>query len=382
MEFRDLKKQYKILKKDIDDSIQSVLQSASFISGKEVGILEEELSSYTQVKHCITCANGTDALSLILMALDINEKDAIFVPNFTFFASAEVISFQGATPIFVDVDERTFNIDIDSLERAIKKVISEGKLEPKIIIPVDLFGLCADYKRIQEIAKKYNLFVLEDCAQGFGSSINGKKACSFANAAITSFFPAKPLGCYGDGGAIFTNDDEMATKIRSLCVHGKGDNKYDNIRIGRNSRLDTIQAAILRVKLKAFIDYELEDVNKAANLYNNLLIDKVKKPIIKEGYLSSWAQYTIILKDKSQRENLSEYLKENGVPSMVYYPKSLSNQIVFKDIKEYVDLSISNSLCDKVLSLPIHPYIEEEEVKKVCDLVNSFIKRNKEEEKL
>ena len=276
IQFRDLKAQYKRYEKEINAAIQEVIDSAAFIGGKAVGELESRLAEYVGVKHCISCANGTEAMTLVMMAWDIKEGDAVFVPDFTFFSTGEIVSFRGATPVFVDVDRDTFNIDTEKLEKAIQRVLEEGELTPKVIIPVDLFGLPADYPEIERIAKKYDLLVLEDGAQGFGGSINGQKACSFGDAATTSFFPAKPLGCYGDGGAIFTNDDELAELLRSYKVHGKGENKYDNIRIGVNSRLDTIQAAILNVKLTAFIDHELDDVNRIYKLYTEKLRDVVR----------------------------------------------------------------------------------------------------------
>ena len=251
MEFRDLRKQYVALKDEIDSGIQEVINATAFISGSQVETLEKELAEYVGVKHCVTCANGTDALSMALMAWNLKAGECAFVPDFTFFASGETVSFEGATPIFVDVDERTYNMDPVKLETAIQKVLVEGKLIPRVIVAVDLFGLPADYDMIRPIADKYGLKILEDGAQGFGGEIDGKKACSFGDISTTSFFPAKPLGCYGDGGAIFTNDDDVDAYLRSIRVHGKGSFKYDNVRIGWNSRLDTIQAAILLPKLHA-----------------------------------------------------------------------------------------------------------------------------------
>ena len=248
MQFRDLKQQYQALKNEIDEAMIKVAGDCNFISGAQVAELEKELAEYVGVKHCITCANGTDALSIAMMAWGIGEGDAVFVPDFTFFSSGEIVSHCGATPIFIDVDSDTYNISCDSLEKAIERVKAEEVLTPKAIIAVDLFGLPADFDNIKPIADKYNLLVLEDGAQGFGSEIRGKKACSFGDIATTSFFPAKPLGCYGDGGAVFTDDDELAALMQSIRVHGKGKMKYDNVRIGLNSRLDTIQAAILCVK--------------------------------------------------------------------------------------------------------------------------------------
>lgn len=370
VEFRDLKAQYQRYKNEIDNAIQKVLTNADFIGGNEVKILEERLATYVGVKHCITCANGTEAMSLVLMAWDIEEGDAVFVPDFTFFSTGEVVSFRGATPVFVDVNRDTFNIDTAKLEKVIQRTIKEGKLTPKAIIPVDLFGLPADHHEIDRIAKEYGLLVLEDGAQGFGGSINGKKACSFGDAATTSFFPAKPLGCYGDGGAVFTNNDELAELVRSYKVHGKGKNKYDNIRIGVNSRLDTIQAAVLNVKLTAFIEHELDDVNRIYHMYTERLNGVVETPVIPKGYVSSFAQYTIKLKNKLQRDTLQARLKEQGIPSMVYYAKPMHKQKAFANLEfSEEDFQVTNELCDIVLSLPMHPYLTEEDVERVSKII-------------
>lgn len=376
MQFRDLQKQYQVLKKDMNTEIQKVLTQANFISGSQVAELEQMLADYVGVKHCITCANGTDALSLALMVWNIGPGDAVFVPDFTFFSTGEVVAARGAVPIFVDVDINTFNIDINSLEKAILTVQEEAKLKPRVIAPVDLFGCPADYDKLLSIAKKYDLLVLEDGAQGFGGNLQGKKSCSFGDISTTSFFPAKPLGCYGDGGAVFTDNDEWARLLKSYRIHGKGDNKYDNVRIGLNSRLDTLQAAILKVKLKAFADYELEAVNRVAEKYESRLKDTVKVPKIAEGYYSSWAQYTIQLESREQRDGLQIYLKELNIPSMIYYPKPMHMQEAFEgmDVKK-VELDITKKLCDTVLSLPIHPYMSDEEIEKVCEAVTAFTKR-------
>ncbi|WP_347564852.1 DegT/DnrJ/EryC1/StrS family aminotransferase [Clostridium intestinale] len=375
MEFRDLKSQYERYKNEIDSAIQKVLIQGNFIGGKEVKELEDSLADYVGVKHCITCANGTEAMTLLMMAWDIKEGDAVFVPDFTFFSTGEIVSFRGATPIFVDVDRNTFNIDIVKLERAIQETVREGKLNPKVIIPVDLFGLPANHYEIEKIARKYNLLILEDAAQGFGGNINGKRACSFGNAATTSFFPAKPLGCYGDGGAIFTNNDDLAKLINSLKVHGKGDSKYDNVRIGVNSRLDTIQAAILNVKLKAFINHELEEVNNIYLTYNKLLNGVVETPLIPEGFYSSFAQYTIKLKDKKQRDELKGVLEANGVPSMIYYINPMHKQQAFANLENnYDDFKVTNELADIVLSLPMHPYMSINDVKLICGVIKEYIK--------
>jgi UDP-2-acetamido-2-deoxy-ribo-hexuluronate aminotransferase len=373
MQFRDLKKQYQILKPEIDKGIMDAIDSGAFIMGKEVRELETALAEYVGVKHCISCANGTDALTLALKTWNLKAGEAVFVPDFTFFATAEVVSMEGATPIFVDVDKDTFNMCPIALEKAIKRTIEEGELTPRVITTVDLFGLPANYPAICKIADKYNLLILEDGAQGFGGSIDGKMACSFGDISITSFFPAKPLGCYGDGGAVFTDNEEWANNINSLRVHGKGSFKYDNVQIGVNSRLDTIQAAILLPKFKAFIEYELDNINKAASLYTEKLKGIVKTPTIPESYYSSWAQYTLILENKEQRDALQAHLKEQGIPSMVYYPKALHNQTAYKHLGyEKGSSPVAEMLAECVLSLPIHPYIEEVDIEKVCRNVLSF----------
>lgn len=353
-DFIDLKAQYNALKEQIDLRIHKVLDHGQYIMGPEVKELEAALSDYVGVKHTISCANGTDALSLALMALGINEGDAVFCPTFTFFATAEVVAYAKATPVFVDSDTDTFNLCPIDLEKRIQSVIKDGQLTPKAIIAVDLFGLPADYEAISKIAQKYGLRVIEDAAQGFGGEINGKRAGSFADIATTSFFPAKPLGCYGDGGALFTNDDELAALIRSLRIHGKGADKYDNVRIGMNSRLDTIQAAVLLEKLKAFPS-ELVNRNKAAQKYNDDLSNLFKVPTVPNGYLSSWAQYTIITQD---RDKTIEYFKEQGIPSMVYYRECLHLQTAF-DYLGYAegDFPVAELLSKQVLSLPMHGYL-------------------------
>lgn len=376
MEFRDLKKQYQVLKPQIDEKVQSVCASAHYISGPEVAELEKELAEYVGVKHCITCANGTDALTLALKAWGIGKGDAVFVPDFTFFSSGECPAAEGATCVFVDVDERTYNLDAVKLEEAILKVKKEGKYTPKVVVAVDLFGLPADYNAIKPICEKYGLFLLEDGAQGFGGEINGKRACSFGDISTTSFFPAKPLGCYGDGGAVFTDNDEWAALLKSYAVHGKsGDDKYNNIRLGLNSRLDTIQAAILQVKLKAFKDYEVKNINKVAQFYNEEfkfagLDKKLVLPEIKDGYLSSWAQYTIQLPEGTDRAALQSKLKEVGIPSMVYYMKPMHLQGAFTGTDSAIaDCTVTEKLCKTVLSLPLHPYMEVKDVSFVVEKI-------------
>ena len=428
MEFRDLKKQYQVLREEMDRAVLDAMASGAYIMGPEVRELEQQLAEYVGVKHCLTCANGTDALTLALKAWGIGPGDAVFVPDFTFFSSAEVVPLEGATPVFVDVCEETFNIDSADLERAVKEVLAEGRLRPRVVVAVDLFGLPADYQAVRAVADKYGLLILEDGAQGFGGSIErfpvkpgmteevmagaphvmagcdrpSKRACSFGDIATTSFFPAKPLGCYGDGGAVFTDNDEWAALINSYRVHGKGTFKYDNVRIGLNSRLDTLQAAVLQVKFKAFAEYELDDINTAAEKYTERLKDIVATPVIPTGFRSSWAQYTIKLKDAAQRDALQAALKAEGIPSMVYYPKPLHLQTAFADPHvglrppqddkgrgwppqddslsfraepRNLDLCpVATSLCSRVLSLPLHPYITEEQIDTVCNAIRKFLR--------
>jgi len=376
MQFRDLQRQYEKLKPEIDGAVMKVMADSNFISGNQVTELEKDLADYVGVKHCITCGNGTDALSLALMTWNIGQGDAVFVPDFTFFASGETVAFEGATPIFVDVEKDTFNMDIQSLEQAIQKVKEEGRLVPRVIVAVDLFGQPADFIKIKVIAEKYGLLILEDAAQGFGGKIEDKMACSFGDIACTSFFPAKPLGCYGDGGAVFTDNDTWDQLLRSYRVHGKGTDKYDNVRIGMNSRLDTIQAAVLQVKFTAFKEYEVEAVNVVARAYSASLKDLVQVPKVKEGFYSSWAQYSILLKDKEQRDGLQDYLKDNGIPSMIYYRKPMSEQGAFRNIDcVKVELPNTKNLCDRVLSLPMHPYMDIVEINKVIDTIKQFFKQ-------
>lgn len=375
MEFRDLKKQYQTLKPQLDEAIGKVLTDCNFISGKQVEELEKNLTQYVNVPYCVTCGNGTDALTMALKVWGVQAGDAVFVPDFTFFASAETIAFEGATPIFVDVEEDTFNIDPAKLEEAIERILQEKTFTPKGIVAVDLFGLPANYAKLEKIAKKYNLFLLEDGAQGFGGTFQGRKVGSFGDLATTSFFPAKPLGCYGDGGAIFSHNSDTTEFLRSLRVHGKGSYKYDNVRIGWNSRLDTLQAAILQVKLKAFEEYELQAVNQVAKFYTDRLDKLVKTPIVPEGYTSSWAQYTITLENREQRDSLQQALKEQGIPTMIYYPIPLHKQKAFSGLTGQLDdFPVTEKLCDCVLSLPMHPYLQVDEIDIVCSAIQKFLK--------
>lgn len=368
MEFRDLKEQYRRLKAEIDAGIQEVIESTAFILGKPVAELEDRMAEYVGRRHCIGVANGTDALQLALMIWGIGPGDAVFTSDFTYFASAGTSSILGATPILVDIDLSTFNMSPDALEEQIRRVLAEGKLTPRAVVPVDLFGQPADYDRILPIAEKYGLKVLEDGAQGFGGSIRGKLACSFGDMSTTSFFPAKPLGCYGDGGAIFTDDDETDARLRSLRAQGKSPaDKYDNREIGMNSRLDTLQAAILLPKFKAFVEHEIDDVNRVADWYTARLKDRFITPTVLPGFLSSWAQYTILLQDREARDATQKKLKENGIPSMIYYPRGLHQQEAYRWMRlsdeMYPNTVKATQTC---LSLPMHPYLTEEEADRIC----------------
>lgn len=376
MQFRDLKTQYTVLKDEMDKAILDVVASSAYVMGPKIKEMEIAFADYVGTKHCIACNSGTDALLLALKAWDVKPGDAVFVPSFTFFASAEVIAMQGATPVFVDVDKDTFNIDVADLERKIEQTLKAGKLTPRVVIAVDLFGLPADFKSVRKVADKYHLYVLEDGAQGFGGRIGDKKACTFGDISTTSFFPAKPVGCYGDGGALFTDNDEWAALMESYHIHGKGSDRYDNVRIGMNSRLDSIQAAILIVKLKAFKDYELVDVNKVAARYTEKLKGVVKTPVVPEGFYSSWAQYTLQLKDKEQRAGLQAALKALDIPTAIYYPIPMHRQTAFS----YLNLDdnrcpVSDQLADTVISLPIHPYLNEKDQDLICQVVCDFLKK-------
>lgn len=369
MQFRDLRAQYEALKSEIDAGIQAVIDSSAFILGKPVAELEEKLAAYVGRKHCVACGNGTDALQLALMIWEIGPGDAVFTSDFTYFASAGTTSILRGTPILVDIDLATFNMSPEALEKQIQRVLAEGRLTPKAIVPVDLFGQPADYDKILPIAEKYGLKVLEDGAQGFGGHIRGKKACSFGDLSTTSFFPAKPLGCYGDGGAIFTDDDEIDARLRSLRAQGKSPvDKYDNREIGMNSRLDTLQAAILLPKFKAFVDYELDAVNRAADRYGERLNGHFVTPTVLDGFLSSWAQYTILLKDSEERNMMQAKLKSRGIPSMIYYPRGLHQQEAYRwmglNDEMYANTIEATKRC---LSLPMHPYLKTEDVDGICD---------------
>jgi dTDP-4-amino-4,6-dideoxygalactose transaminase len=370
--FIDLAEQLSRNRPSIDEAISRVLNHGIFILGPEVLELELRLARFSEAKHCITCANGTDAISLLLMAKGIGPGDAVFVPSFTFAATAEVVAGRCATPIFVDSCYDTFNMDPVSLDRAINKAKEIG-LTPKVVMPVDLFGLPADYDAIETIADQNKLLLFCDSAQGFGAQYKGRKVGSIGHATTTSFFPAKPLGCYGDGGAIFTNDDELASIIGSLRVHGKGTDKYDNIRIGLNSRLDTIQAAILIEKLAIF-NQEIESREKVASTYTNMLSSNFKVPKIPEGSRSVWAQYTLRV-ESDRRQNLADYLKARGVPTSIYYPRPLHKQTAYTSFPRATrNLPISERLASEVISLPMHPYLNRESQSMVTQALNDWTK--------
>lgn len=375
MEFRDLKKQYQVLKKDIDEAVTKVMVNCNFIIGQEVKDFEHRLASYVGMKHCVSCGNGTDALELVLMAWGVGKGDAVFIPDFTFFSTGEVVALLGATPVFVDVRKDTYTLDPKKLEEAIEKVIKQSDLKLKVVIPVDLFGLPYDVDAINAIAHNHGMKVLEDGAQGFGGMYNKRRTCSFGDAATTSFFPAKPLGCYGDGGAIFVNDDETAELLESYRVHGKSKtNKYDNLRLGMNSRLDTIQAAILNVKMDAFEKNELEAVNNVYLWYNEALKGNVITPVVSEGFYSSWAQYTIQLKGEEKRNKVQTELKKQGIPTMVYYQKPMHLQKAFDSIPKYTACPETDLLCKTVLSLPMHPYMTKENVVEISEKLITVVK--------
>lgn len=371
MQFIDLHKQYDNIEEKVNNRLKNIFTHKRFIGGEEVAELEHMLAEYVGVKHVVACASGTDALTIPMMAIGLEKNDAVFVPSFSFFASAESITLAGGTPVFVDSTKETFNIDPTSLENAIIDTIEKGELTPKGIIPVDLFGLPANFPEIRKIAEKYNLFILEDAAQGFGGTINGKRACSFGDVAGTSFFPAKPLGCYGDGGAIFTNSDDLYEKIKSIHVHGQGKDKYDNVRIGLNSRLDTIQAAVLIEKLNIF-DEELKKRNYVANYYSEHLENIVDTPTVPDRYSSSWAQYTLKLSSSNIREKMMKRLAENNIPSMIYYPIPIHKSTAYSQKNGDVELEVCEELSKTVISLPMHPYLSNSELDKICKTISDL----------
>ena len=361
MQFIDLKAQYQALKTEINENIQAVLDDGRYIGGPQVKELEEKLAAYVGRKHCISCANGTDALQIAYMVYGIGEGDAVFCPDITFISSTEPSKMLGATSVFCDIQPDTYNLCPESLERQIKAVLAEGKLTPKAVVAVDILGNPCDYDAIIPICEKYGLILIEDAAQSFGASYKGKKCCAFGQIATTSFFPAKPLGCYGDGGAIFVDDDELANVIRSICVHGKGPRgKYDNIRIGMNSRLDTIQAAILLPKFKALATYEVENRQKVADRYNAAFAQHFTTPFVQAGCQSVYAQYAILAKDTVTRDRVAAHLTAKKIPNMIYYPTPQHALPVFVDEPGYGEsFANADDYCARTLSLPMHPYLDE-----------------------
>ncbi len=400
MEFIDLKLQQQRIQDKIYNNIQNVLNHGSYIMGPEIKQLEAKLAAYTGTKHAISCASGTDALLMALMAYGVKPGDAIFTTPFTFIATAEVISLLGATPVFVDIDPKTFNIDPDKLALAVKSVklnnpsiyplpkfipsppVGEDKgegvaLQPRGIIAVDLFGLPADYDAIEAIAKENGLFVIEDAAQSFGARYKNKMSCSFGNIACTSFFPAKPLGCYGDGGMCFTDDDYLAEIMSSIRVHGKGGHKYDNVRIGINGRLDTLQAAILLAKFDIFPE-EVELRQTIAQRYTALLstrhypLSTILAPYIPTGYTSVWAQYSLLTKDEKCRMDLIKKLQDNKIPTAIYYPKPLHLQTAFAYLRyKKGDFPGSEDCAKRIFSLPMHPYLLEQDQTRIASILNA-----------
>jgi len=365
--FVDLKAQYAKYKTNIDARIQTVLTNCNFIMGSEIAELENKFCEYINVKNSVAVSSGTDALLAVLMAIDVKAGDAVFLPSFTFTATAEVVALLGAHPVFIDVKEDTFNIDPKDLENKIEQVKEAGNLNPKAVIPVDLFGLPAEYDIINELCKKYDLFCLADAAQSFGASVNGVKVGLLTDATATSFFPAKPLGCYGDGGAIFTSNDELTDTIKSIRLHGKGKEKYTIERIGLNARLDTLQAAVLLVKLEEY-DWEFKQRNKIADIYRKELNSEIQLSIDVDGVQSAWAQFSIIVKN---RDELQSKLKEKNIPTMIYYPKPMHKQACFDKYSLWGSLPVSEKLSGEILSLPIHPFLSEDEIKTVVSEVNN-----------
>ena len=366
--FIDLKAQRDRLGKKIDEAVLTVVNHGKYIMGPEVLELEARLADYCGAVHCVTCASGTDALLMPLLAKGVGPGDAVFVPAFTFAATAEVVALTGAHPVFTDVRRDTFNMDVDSLTSSILEAKSRG-LNPVAVVPVDIFGQPADYPSVLRIAEEEGLFVVSDAAQSFGASLEGKRVGRFGLASATSFFPAKPLGCYGDGGAVFTDDDDLAGTMRSIRVHGKGDHKYDTVRVGLNSRLDTIQAAILLQKLDIFSD-EIEQRQRVADFYNKGLQVSVKTPWVSPGVISAWAQYTILA---SNRDQLSSELSGANIPTAVYYPLPLTRQTAYElCLMDPAGAPNADYLCGRVLSLPMHPYLENSAVERIVENITSL----------
>jgi dTDP-4-amino-4,6-dideoxygalactose transaminase len=364
--FIDLQAQRRRLGPALDAAIKAAVEGGQWILGPQVAQFEKDIAAWAGVTHAIGCANGTDALLLLLRAWGVGPGDAVFVPAFTFAASAEVVALAGAVPVFVDVLSDTFNMDPVSLEAAIAMVKRDSKLVPKVVMPVDLFGQPADYRSLAPIAKHEGLKLLCDTAQGFGAVMDGKRGGAIGDAAATSFFPAKPLGCYGDGGACFTNDDALKEKLLSLRMHGQGRDRYEHVAIGLNSRLDTIQAAILIEKLKIFED-EIDKRGRVAQRYTAAFAgsNRIKTPVVLEGVTSTWASYTLQVADRAR---FQADLKQAGIPTMVYYPIPLSRQPAYAAYPG-VATPVSEALCGHVVSLPMHPYLDQDTQDRVIDAV-------------
>ena len=371
MDFIDLRAQYQALKREIDANIQDVLDSAQFIGGPYVAKLEEELAAFTGRKHCVTCANGTDALQVAFLLAGVGAGDAVFCPDMTFISSTEPAKMLGAVSVFCDIRSDTYYLDPASLERQVRAVLAEGRYRPKAVVAVDILGNPCDYDAIVPICERYGLTLIEDAAQSFGASYKGRRAGSFGQIATTSFFPAKPLGCYGDGGAVFLDDDEADKLCRSLCVHGKGPGgKYDNVRVGMNSRLDALQAALLLPKLKALADYELSARQTVAKRYCEAFEGTLTTPFVEEGSVSAWAQYALLANGAQQRERILAHLREKEIPSMVYYPKPQHALPVFQKEPCYGEtFPNAENYCARTFSLPMHPYLTEAEQKEVIAVV-------------
>lgn len=370
--FIDIAAQRRRLGKSIDEAVARVLNHCQFINGPEVTALEAALAKFSGARHVVSCASGTDALLMVLMAKDVGPGDAVLCPSFTFCATGEAVALTGATPVFVDVDEATFNMDIASLKRGIATAKQRG-LKPRAVIPVDLFGQCADHDAIGAIAEAEGLFVLDDAAQGFGASYKGRKLGTFGLATATSFFPAKPLGCFGDGGAIFTDDDGLAETLRSIRVHGQGADKYDNVRLGLTGRLDTMQAAVLIEKLRIFED-EIAARNEVAERYARGLGNLVTVPRLASGCTSVWAQYTIRLPKGTDRDGFAAALKAQGIPTAIYYTKSMHQQTAYRDFPVADGgLPVSEMLSDDVISLPMHAYLDEPTQARVIEAVRGAL---------
>lgn len=367
MEFIDLGAQYRALQDDIDRNIRQVLEGTDFILGNQVEEFEHKLAEYLGIRYAVGCSSGTDALQLIYMAYGIGEGDAVFCPDMTFVASVEPAFMLGAAPVFCDIDKYTYNISADSLERQIKAVAARGQLRPRAVVAVDFIGNPAEYDKLDRIAEKYGLLLIEDAAQGIGASYKGKKCGAFGDIAATSFFPSKPLGCYGDGGAVFTESEEMRDLLRSLRVHGKGSSKYDNVRVGMNARLDTLQAAVMLPKL-ARLDEEIARRQEIAGRYDEALKNKFVIPYICEGAVSSYAQYALLAENRERRDEIRRMLQEKGIPTIVYYPNPMHNMKVFADCF-MGDETFENTIdyADRTFSIPFSAYLTEEDQEKVID---------------